>query len=324
MASSNTSSRPSHSDAGEAVTGILGAGALGRLWAAYLPADATGLIPRNTSTLSSFKLHYHLEDDRGREHAIVRRWLTSLSEVNLLLVTSKAGDTMAALDSVMDRLPESCPIVLFQNGLGSQQAVAKRWPQRSILAASTTEAANRPTPDRVVHAARGHTWVGALTESGTRAASGVIRQLSGSGLEVRGEDRILERLWSKLAVNAGINPFTAILDCSNGEILASPLFIDHIDDLCGELASLIAAEGLPAHSPKALRDNIERVARNTATNTSSMRGDVRQNRATEIDFINGYVAQRSRALGLEAPVNQMLADRVKDLVPHPSLPERNF
>jgi 2-dehydropantoate 2-reductase len=49
-----------------------------------------------------------------------------------------------------------------------------------------------------------------------------------------------------------------------------------------------------------------------------MRGDFQGGRATEIDYINGYVARRSRELGLNAPVNQMLTDRVKQLVPHSS------
>lgn len=316
------SSRPSHSGFEDATIAVLGAGALGRLWAAYLPPETTGFVPRNASALSSFKLNYYLQDDSGREHAIVRRWLTGLTRTSLLLVATKAGDTLSALMPIIEHLPETCPIVLFQNGLGSQQAVAKRWPQRPILAASTTEAANRPAPDRVVHAARGHTWVGALTDSGAGAVSTVLHQLSGSGLDVRREDRILERLWGKLAVNAGINPFTAILDCANGDILAAPLFLETVDRLCEELARLIAAEGLPSHRPGELRDTIERVARNTATNTSSMRGDVLAGRPTEIDYINGYVVERSRELGLDAPVNQMLSDRVKALIPHPN-PERS-
>ena len=322
MPSPQSSSRPSQSGDGDTPIAVLGAGALGRLWAAYLPSGTTGFVPRNASALSSFKLNYHLEDDQGREHNVVRRWLTALSGIDLLLVTTKAGDTLDALAPVVDRLPAPCPIVLFQNGLGSQQAVAERWPERPLLAASTTEAANRPTPDRVVHAARGHTWIGALTETGAAVTSAVIRQLAQSGLEVRGEERILERLWGKLAVNAGINPFTAILDCRNGDILTSPLFLDHIDALCDELANLITAEGLPSHSPRELRDNIERVARNTAANTSSMRGDFQLGRTTEIDYINGYVASRSRELGLAAPVNQMLADRVRNLAPHTN-PERS-
>ncbi|MFC4258764.1 ketopantoate reductase family protein [Marinobacter lacisalsi] len=319
MPSSRTSSNPSQSGLEDDRIAILGAGALGRLWAAYLPAGTTGFVPRNASAPSSFKLNYHLEDDNGREHAIVRPWLTGLSGTTLLLATTKAGDTLDALADIIDQLPDTCPIVLFQNGLGSQQAVAERWPWRPILAASTTEAANRPAPDRVVHAARGHTWVGALTDSAAGLTATVIRQLSRSGLEVRGEARILERLWGKLAVNAGINPFTAILDCRNGDILESSLFLDHIDALCEELARLITAEGLPAHSPRELRDDIERVARNTSANTSSMRGDFQGGRATEIDYINGHVARRSRELGLDAPVNQMLTDRVKALAPHQDL-----
>jgi 2-dehydropantoate 2-reductase len=315
---SRSSSKPSQSGFEDENIAILGAGALGRLWAAYLPSGTTGFVPRNATTLSSFRLNYRLQDNHGREHTIVRRWLAGLSGTTLLLVTTKAGDTVNALAEIIDRLPESCPIVLFQNGLGSQQEVAERWPRRPVLAASTTEAANRPAPDRVVHAARGHTWIGALTTQAVGLSSAVIRQLSQSGLEVRGEERILERLWSKLAVNAGINPFTAILDCRNGDILESSLFLDHIDGLCEELANLIAAEGLPPHTAGELRDDIERVARNTSANTSSMRGDFQGGRATEIDYINGYVARRSRELGLNAPVNQMLTDRVKQLVPHSS------
>ncbi|MFW5824084.1 MAG: ketopantoate reductase family protein [Marinobacter sp.] len=312
-----TSTRPSQSGVGDENIAILGAGALGRLWAAYLPSAITGFVPANASALSSFRLNYHLRDPGGGEHAVIRPWLTDLSGVTLLLVTTKAGDTVDALAATIDRLPGSCPIVLFQNGLGSQQAVAERWPRRPVLAASTTEAANRPAPDRVVHAARGHTWVGALTNQAAGRTPAVIRQLARSGLAVHGEERILERLWSKLAVNAGINPFTAILDCRNGDILDSPLFLDHIDALCQELANLITAEGLPPHSPRELRDQIERVARNTAANSSSMRGDFQGGRATEIDYINGYVARRSRELGLAAPVNQMLTERVKKLRPQP-------
>lgn len=318
MAPSRMSSRPSHSGLENDSIAVLGAGALGRLWAAYLPPAETGFVPANASALSSFRLNYHLQDPDGREHAIIRRWLDDLSHTTLLLVTTKAGDAPGALAQIIDRLPEACPIVLFQNGLGSQQAVAARWPRRPVLAASTTEAANRPAPDRVIHAARGRTWIGALTDEAAGLTSSVICQLSRSGLEVHGEDRILERLWGKLAVNAGINPFTAILDCRNGDILDAPLFLDNIDALCEELASLITAEGLPPHSPRELRDDIERVARNTAANTSSMRGDFQSGRATEIDYINGYVARRSRELGLSAPVNQMLTERVKQLRPDSS------
>lgn len=297
--------------------GILGAGSLGRLWAACLPADRCAFVPRALAIPGPDLVWQH-QEVAGSCREVSRPWLHDLSRTRLLLVTTKAGDTLSALKPAMALLPETCPVVLFQNGLGSQQAVAGHWPNLPILAATTTEAAHRPTPDKVIHAARGQTWVGPLTEIARAAAPPVVAQLASSGLMVTEEPDIRHRLWAKLVVNAGINPFTALLDCPNGQILDTPLFRNNIDGLCTELAALMAAEGLHPEPASELKARIEQVAIATASNTSSMRGDVLNRRPTEIDFINGYVARRSRELGLHAPVNQKLTEQVKQRVPHPT------
>lgn len=296
--------------------GILGAGSLGRLWAALLPQDRVAVLPRPDADPAAPPLSYAFESIQGSQRQITLRWLQSRDNLTLLLVTTKAGDTLTALQHWLPRIPESVPVVLFQNGLGSQQAVADTWPQRPILAASTTEGANRPEANRVVHAGVGETWVGALTPPARPEVAGVVSQLSETGLALHAENRILVRLWQKLVVNAGINPFTAILDCPNGDILTDDLFLGNIDPLCREIAQLMAAEGVDTPTPGELRLRIETVARNTARNTSSMRGDILNGRATEIDFINGYLVQLGRRLDIPTPVNQMLTDRVKQLSPH--------
>ncbi|WP_246069440.1 ketopantoate reductase family protein [Marinobacter piscensis] len=240
-------------------------------------------------------------------------WLQSAENVALLLVTTKAGDTLAALEAWLPHIPNSTPVVLFQNGLGSQQVVAKRWAGRPVLAASTTEGANRPSPDVLVHAGAGDTWVGALTASAADHTASVVKQLAETGLRVHSVDNILERLWQKLVVNAGINPFTALLDCPNGDILASALYQQNIDGLCSEISALLEAETSEAVASEALRERIEAVARNTASNTSSMRADVMTGRKTEIGFINGYLVQCGKRHGIATPVNQMLTERVQGL-----------
>ncbi len=299
------------------VIAILGAGSLGRLWGGYLSGRNVAFVPRPGHYLSGQSLRYRFQDDTANERTVTVPWLSDLSRASLLLVTTKAPDTLEALAGIAGQLPDQCPVVLFQNGMGSQQAAAERWPHRPVLAASTTEGANRPDPDGVIHAGRGQTWVGALTPSGGEAIAWVVEQLARSGLSVQPEHRIVERLWAKLVINAGINPFTALLDCPNGDILAAPLFLEHIDPLCQEMADLMAAEALTPATPAELRRQIEAVARNTSRNTSSMCSDMRNGRATEIDYINGYIAERARALGLSAPVNQMLTARVKERILHP-------
>ncbi|TNE71717.1 MAG: 2-dehydropantoate 2-reductase [Gammaproteobacteria bacterium] len=293
--------------------GILGAGALGRLWAALLPEGESAFLPRPGMDPAAPPVRYTFASLDGRQTIMTRSWLASGTQPDLVLVATKAGDTLEALTPWVSNLPTKVPILLLQNGLGSQQAVANAWPTHPILAASTTEGANRPTPNKVIHAGSGDTWIGPLTAPGKNHLDSVVTELRASGLRVHEERDILHRLWQKLVVNAGINPFTAILDCANGEILSDPFFLTQIDPLCNEIAAIMQAEGIGKAKPKELRDRIETVARNTARNTSSMRADRLAGRKTEIDYINGYLARLGQQLKIPVPVNQSLTDRVKQL-----------
>ena len=290
---------------------IVGAGSLGRLWAATLPAGQVAFVPRPGQAPEPAS--YRFQPLEGESFSVTVPWLQRGQSPELLLVTTKAGDTLEALKGAVSSIASSTPIVLFQNGLGSQQQVSEAWPQRPVLAASTTEGANRPEPGLTVHAGRGATWLGALNPAGQPLVVWVARQLGDSGLAVHPEQDILGRLWQKLVINAGINAFTAILDCHNGEILEQPYYQQWINPLCEEISSLLAAAGQPQQTPAALRESIEVVARKTAANTSSMRADVLAGRPTEIDFINGYLARLGQQHGIPTPVNQMLTEQVQQL-----------
>lgn len=291
---------------------ILGAGSLGRLWAATLPAGQVAFVPR-PDLVAAGSVSYRFQPVTGEPFNVTVPWLPSGQLPELLLITTKAGDTVTALRAFLPSIPESTPIVLFQNGMGCQQQVAETWPERPVIAASTTEGANRPEPGLTVHAGLGETWVGPLNPSGRDRIDQVNHLLAKSRLVIHQEDNILDKLWKKLVINAGINAFTAILDCPNGEILKHPFYQRWINALCQEISCLLKAEGQPAQAPDQLRKNIERVARNTATNTSSMRADVLAGRTTEISFINGYLARLGQQHGIPTPVNQMLTERVQQL-----------
>lgn len=290
---------------------ILGAGSLGRLWAAKLPAGQVAFVPRPEQPVEP--LAYLFRPLQGPDVSVQIPWLTDVQSPSLLVVTTKAGDTLNALKTLVSRLPETTPIVLFQNGLGSQQRVAETWLNRPVLAATTTEGANRPADRLTVHAGQGETWIGALTPAGEAQVPKTVSTLAKSGLSVQAESDILNRLWQKLIINAGINAFTAILNCPNGEILNHPFYQQWIDPLCYEISELLTASGQPPRTPTTLREAIETVARKTAANTSSMRADRLAGRPTEIDFINGYLARLGAEHGIDTPVNQMLTYQVKQL-----------
>jgi len=54
------------------------------------------------------------------------------------------------------------------------------------------------------------------------------------------------------------------------------------------------------------------VAEKTAKNTSSMLQDVRAGRATEIDYINGYIVKRGKEQGVDCEINEKLVRLVKE------------
>lgn len=290
---------------------IIGAGAMGRLWASHLNPASRVYFATRTPTAPA--IAYPMIDIAGIYRSLeIPVWDAFVGRPNLILVMTKAQDAETALHPFEHLLSNHSPIVLFQNGMGSQQAIANRYPQCPVLAASTTEGAYIDDQGQLIHAGKGVTWVGTLNEAGRTCVDETVRQLGYSGLTIEPDEDIEARLWQKLAINSGINPFTAVLDCPNGEIEETDYFEQRIHAVCTEVSQLMSAHGRSV-TPEALEARVRQVLRQTAANSSSMRQDVRAGRRTEIDMMNGFVASECQALGLTAPVNRELTSAVKAL-----------
>ncbi|MDX1589346.1 MAG: 2-dehydropantoate 2-reductase [Oleiphilaceae bacterium] len=294
---------------------VLGPGALGLLFAARLAALGEVTLIGRDSHQGPFKGEVRWSDGSSTPMTLPRIGpdQTLPDPVSLLMVTTKAQHSLEALRPLLPTVPATVPVVLCQNGMGSQQAVADAFPQRPILAATTTEGANRSGPGRVVHAGAGETWLGPLTDSAGEQAPWLADRLREAGFEASACRNIQERLWQKLAVNAGINPFTALLDVPNGQLPRSAFFRERIGPLCREISAVAREEGF-VMTPEALETRILAVCHSTSENISSMLQDIRAGKPSEIDFINGYIVRRAQALGIATPVNRELVSGVMDLL----------
>lgn len=298
----------------ELLIAVVGPGSLGLLWAAYLQEQhAVCLVSRPGSPSRSQS--YRIRTPEGLEWRInVPQYPPEAFRAppRLILVTTKAQDAEQALAPVIERSDPNTPVVLFQNGLGPQASVARRYPGHPIMAASSTEGANRPSPELLKHAGRGVTWVGGLTPGGYGQAENIAMLLGRTGLHVSPTSDIENRLWRKLAINAGINPYTAVLDCRNGELLGRPIFKRQLPFVCQEFAKVAAANGHD-FSAEVLEEEIRDVAARTAYNISSMLQDVRAGKPTEIESINGFIVAEGERLGMPTPFNRWLLEEVRAL-----------
>lgn len=291
---------------------VVGPGALGLMFAAHLQT----LSP---VTLMGLRRCQNRSQVQRLDGSLIPLDLPQLGpgdslppDLDLVVVTTKAGDALEALSGLLPGLPRTVPVLLLQNGMGSQQAIARAFPDHCLLAATTTEGANRPSLELVIHAGSGHTCLGALSATAEPYAETVAERLQQAGFVAHTSDKIEQDLWIKLAMNAAISPFTALLGCPNGALPELDYFRQRITPLCQEIAAVAQADGFTLEA-ESLEQQIVSICDKTASNVSSMLQDRRAGRPTEINFINGYISRRARAHGVAAPVNQALLEGVLQL-----------
>ncbi|NVZ16966.1 MULTISPECIES: putative 2-dehydropantoate 2-reductase [unclassified Pseudomonas] len=287
---------------------VLGAGSLGTLWAARLARAGlpVRLILRDHARLASYQTGKGLtlvEHGVAHTYTVVGETSDSPGPIHRLLVACKAYDAQEAVAQLEHRLAPDAELILLQNGLGSQDAVAAQLPQARCIFASSTEGAFRESDWRVVFAGHGYTWLG---DASHPTPPLWLDDLQAAGIPHAWSTDILTRLWRKLALNCAINPLTVLYQCRNGELQAHQC---EVATLCAELAELLECCGQPA-AAQDLQSEVERVIQATAANYSSMYQDVANARRTEISYLLGYACQAAARHQLTLPHLQQLQARL--------------
>jgi 2-dehydropantoate 2-reductase len=287
---------------------ILGAGSLGTLWASRLVRAGVPvrLILRDDARLASYQAGPGLTlIEHGVEHTypVIGETPDSPTPIHRLLVACKAYDAQDAIAQLQHRLVPDAELILLQNGLGSQDAVAAQLPQARCIFASSTEGAFRDSDWRVVFAGHGYTWLG---DASHPTPPLWLDDLNAAGIPHAWSPEILTRLWRKLALNCAINPLTVLYQCRNGGLQEHQC---EVATLCAELAELLECSGQPA-AAEDLHSEVERVIQATAANYSSMYQDVANGRRTEISYLLGYACEAAARHQLVLPHLQQVQTRL--------------
>lgn len=286
---------------------VLGAGAIGSLYAAKLAArNAVTVVarPDHVAAINRDGLRVTgLEDFVARVTATTR--VDRLSPDTLVLLTTKVGDSETAVRPIAPLLGPDCVILCVQNGLYGEEIVKRVGGGRClVLRAITQFGAIFREPGVVEYKVAGQTTIEDAPPSAAIAAT-----LTASGLGGRVSDAIKVEMWRKLIFNCVINPITAILGTEVGGIA---------DARIDPLKQAVIDECLRVADADGVRfdvDFLSTIARVFAAsrNISSMRQDLLKGRRTEIDYMNGAVADLGARFGIDCPVNRALVAIVKAL-----------
>ncbi|WP_299492875.1 2-dehydropantoate 2-reductase [uncultured Shewanella sp.] len=300
--------------------GILGAGAIGQLLHLQLSqpkthTDSLHLIDRHNTrsqhiahtTNNGIKAEYEAHFVSAQNPS------EKLSNIQLLIVCVKAYQVTNALLPLLDKLQPQCHILLFHNGMGPHLIIEKilqdSYPTLGLSLGTTSQGALKHDKWHIEQTGRGLTQFGHYY--GPKMSTKLKQKLLDSLDNIQFCDPILPMLWQKLAVNATINPLTAIEQCKNGQLIADQYY-STIDKLTDEVILVAKHDGIQLEKAPLLK-RIFDVISLTKNNYSSMYQDIKHHRKSEIDNINGYLIQQAEKYQIAVPENRYLYRRIKQI-----------
>lgn len=287
---------------------IIGTGALATLFSARLAAAGVSITMLGTwleglAALSEKGVRMEGDDRAFQVHATDNP--AECKDMRFALVLVKAFQTERAAHQLSGCLSEDGVALTLQNGIGNDILLAGTLGLHRVARGMTTLGATLIAPGLVCLGGDGTVSL----ESHPRL-SPLAEMIHRAGFDVNEINDVQSLVWGKLVVSSAINPLTALLRVSNGELLELPSARALMGELARETAAVAKTLGvvLPFPDPELAA---EEVAKRTGENQSSMLQDVLRGAPTEIDAINGAVIRLAEENNLKVPVNRTVWSLVK-------------
>jgi 2-dehydropantoate 2-reductase len=296
---------------------VMGAGAMGSLFGGRLAASG-----EDVTLVDHWREHVEAINAKGLGINGLRGGRTisvkattdpsSVGSVDLIIVFVKSYDTLKATRDALPMVSGDTVFLSLQNGLGNIEKISEAAGSNRVVPGTTAHGCTLLGPGEIIHAGKGLTIIGELDGRVTERVQEIRDALKGAGFETEVSGNISGALWSKVLVNVGINPLTALKGLRNGELLDDPVIVGVMRSAVEEAMMVAEALGIDL-GPGDHVEHVYNVARATAMNRSSMLQDVERGRRTEIDALNGAVVRLGKTLGVDTPVNEDLAAAVRGL-----------
>lgn len=309
---------------------VVGAGAMGSLMAGRLATVAgKGATPESTidQVVLLGRPSEHLEAIRANGLTIVERDGSRTSApvqatadpadvhgCDVVLVLVKSWATTDAVAPIRTGLNRDSIVITLQNGLGNAAAIRAALlndgVRPHVYLGVTTQAAMRTAPGEITHTGSGITALGRRANPANTQLRDIATAIASSGMQTVAVDDIHRWVWRKLAVNAAINPLTALGGVQNRAISTDPWLRTAAETLAREVVTVGKAAGVKIDVNEVLAA-VDEVARSTGENRSSMLVDLEAGIPTEIDAINGAVVSEARRHAIKVPANQLMTALIR-------------
>lgn len=230
-------------------------------------------------------------------------------KAGLIIVMTKSMKLREMMKSISHLIAEDTQILCLLNGMGHETILKDFVNLSQINMGVTVWAAEINGPGLIEVSNIGSIDVqniGDNEEEGKKLAD----LLEEAKLNAKYDTNVMHAIWRKVMVNGTMNPISAIFECKIGEFFKTETHKDIVDLLIDEFVEVGNAEGVNLDK-KEMLDYIYETSQSAKDHYPSMYQDlIKNNKVTEIDFINGAVVNKAKDLGIETPYNKLITQLV--------------
>lgn len=221
----------------------------------------------------------------------------------VVLFCVKSADTESAGRALAPHLGADTLVLSLQNGVDNAERLQAILPQ-TVVPAVVYVATEMAGPGHVKHHGRGELVIGA-----SAASRRFADECAAAGVPVDISANVMGALWAKLIVNCAYNALSAIARMPYGDLYRGQGVPQVMRDVVHECLAVAQAEGVevPGDSWAAVLKIVETMP----GQFSSTAQDLARGKATEIDYLNGYIERKGRERAIATPVNRTLHTLVK-------------
>lgn len=314
---------------------MYGSGAAGSVFASYMRKGGADIIlidryEEHMKKVAENGMNFTIHLQENGEYRDINEVLTGFrtytsaeaaaeaeGKVDVIIYMTKATQLEAAIKDSLPLAGENTVVCSLINGLGNDDNLLKYFPAERCIIGSGVLGTAMPAPGSCVSTPAGGVQMnfGSIkrAELNDAACEEMEKLYRAGGCDAYWrKDDVYKYLWKKIIVNSTVNTVCAVLRMKIGEVEADPFGQQLFHGVIREACAVATARGTALDPDEFIANDHNDIVTNIGDYYPSMAQDMLFNhRQTEIDVLNGKIAEYGAELGIPCPVCATLSTVVR-------------
>ncbi|MDH4083175.1 MAG: 2-dehydropantoate 2-reductase [Nitrospira sp.] len=228
---------------------------------------------------------------------------------DLIVLGVKAYDLDEVMDQIEPVLSEQTVILTLQNGIDTEDRLIARFNRDCVVGGVAFIYSKIAEPGVIDHYKKGAVAIGELMGYESERLLKIRDRFVAAGIPCQLSKDIRRSKWEKMCWNCVFNPITVLINDCVAKALDHPEMLGVIRQIVGEVTAISATLKVPL--PLDMPERVVKATQEIRDIHTSMYDDWKVGRQTEIAYLNGYIVEKGRELGVPTPVNEALTAMIK-------------